>query len=667
MIHSTSAFGELMISAVPGRPDNCFELLVQSVTDYAIYMLDPTGVIVSWNAGARRFKGYEADEIIGQHFSRFYTAEDQASGVPALALYTAEHDGRFEAEGWRVRKGDTRFWASVVIDPIRDPSGQLLGFAKITRDMTEQRSAREALRHSEERFRLLVDSVTDYAIYMLDPVGTVTSWNRGAERCKGYSADEIVGQNFSRFYSEEDRIAGLPSRALHTAEQEGRFEAEGWRIRKDGTRFWANVVIDPIRDPLGQLHGFAKVTRDITEKMEAQRELDEAREALFQAQKMEAIGQLTGGVAHDFNNLLMVVLSSLELLRKRLPDDERLLSLVYNAERAAQRGASLTQRMLAFARRQDLDVGPVDLVDLVRGMRDLLQRSLGPTIQIETRFPLSLPAVRTDANQLEAALLNLAVNARDAMPKGGPLVIAAKEEELDARNPVNLPPGSYVCLSVEDSGEGMNEETLARATDPFFTTKGIGKGTGLGLPMVHGLAEQSGGRLSIASQKDVGTTVSMWLPVYGAEVRSDACSEKAPEAAHADERHLTVLAVDDDALVLMNTVAMLEDEGHVVIEATSGTDALEVLRRGERVDLVITDQAMPRMTGLELTKIIKSEWPKLPVIMATGYAELPEGAGFDLIRLSKPFTQAQLVEALSQASQPVGVFRRMTRLLRSKQ
>lgn len=655
-------------TAEAARSDEArYRLLVDAITDYAIYMLDTQGIVTSWNAGAQRFKGYEASEIIGHHFSTFYTPDDREAGLPEKALHIARTEGRFETEGWRIRKDGSRFWTHAVIDPIWSPSGELLGYAKITRDLTERKTAEAALKRSEEQFRLLVQSVSDYAIYMLDPGGHVVSWNAGAERIKGYKSDEIIGQHFSRFYQEEDRAVGAPERALAIAAKEGRFEKEAWRVRKDGTRFWASIVVDAVRNEQGELVGFAKVTRDITEKMEAQRELDEAREALFQAQKMEAIGQLTGGVAHDFNNLLMVVLSSLELLRKRLPDDERLLSLVYNAERAAQRGASLTQRMLAFARRQDLDVGPVDLVDLVRGMRDLLQRSLGPTIQIETRFPLSLPAVRTDANQLEAALLNLAVNARDAMPKGGPLVIAAKEEELDARNPVNLPPGSYVCLSVEDSGEGMNEETLARATDPFFTTKGIGKGTGLGLPMVHGLAEQSGGRLSIASQKDVGTTVSMWLPVYGAEVRSDARSENAPEAAHADERHLTVLAVDDDALVLMNTVAMLEDEGHVVIEATSGTDALEVLRRGERVDLVITDQAMPRMTGLELTKIIKSEWPKLPVIMATGYAELPEGVGFDLIRLSKPFTQAQLVEALSQASQPVGVFRRMTRLLRSKQ
>ncbi|AMK17627.1 PAS/PAC sensor hybrid histidine kinase [Sphingobium sp. MI1205] len=255
-----------MSTAEPENSGNRFELLVQSVTDYAIYMLSVDGTVISWNAGARRFKGYEADEIIGLHFSRFYTPEDQAAGIPALALNTADREGRFEAEGWRVRKDGTHFWANVVIDPIRDCTGKLIGFAKGTRDLTERRAAQEALRASEERFRLLVESVTDYAIYMLDPVGTITSWNAGAERFKGYAAGEILGQNFSRFYSEEDRMAGVPSRALDTAAREGRFEAEGWRIRKDGSRFWASVVIDAIRNPMGDLIGFAKITRDLTER-----------------------------------------------------------------------------------------------------------------------------------------------------------------------------------------------------------------------------------------------------------------------------------------------------------------------------------------------------------------------------------------------------------------
>src|SRR3954453_2065180 len=460
-----------------------YRLLIEAVTDYAIYMLDPDGIVSSWNPGAHRFKGYEAEEIIGQHFSRFYTEEDLATRLPWRALDTARTEGRFEAEGWRVRKDGTRFWASVVIDPIRGPDGDILGYAKVPRDLTDKKRAEEQLRLSEERFRLLVESVSDYAIYMLDPAGIVSSWNLGAQRFKGYSADEIIGQHFSRFYTPEDRAIDFPGHALGTAEREGRFEAEGWRVRKDGTRFWAHVVIDAIKDDNGKLLGFAKITRDLTERREAQRKLEQAREAFFHAQKVEAIGQLTGGVAHDFNNLLMAVLGSLELLRRRVSDDPRVTRLIDNAEQAAQRGASLTQRMLAFARRQELSLAPVEIPELVRGMADLLQHSLGPTVAIETRFPLSISAVMADANQLELAILNLAMNARDAMPEGGPLCISAEDETVGEGDVPGLAPGRYVCLAVHDEGEGVDETTLSRATEPFFTTKGVGKGTGLGLSM----------------------------------------------------------------------------------------------------------------------------------------------------------------------------------------
>ncbi|MDZ7894707.1 MAG: PAS domain S-box protein [Sphingobium sp.] len=485
-------------------------------------MLDADGVVVSWNAGAERFKGYAANEIIGQHFSRFYTPEDQATGIPALALYTADHDGRFEAEGWRVRKDGTQFWANVVIDPIRDAQdGQLLGFAKVTRDLTDRRAVQEALRSSEERFRLLVESVTDYAIYMLDPVGTITSWNMGAERFKGYKADEILGQNFARFYCEEDRMAGLPSRALHTAEREGRFEAEGWRIRKDGSRFWANVVIDCIRDSQGQVLGFAKVTRDLTERRESQQALDAARDAIIQTQKMDAIGKLTGGVAHDFNNLLAVIVGSLDLARQRMANGADISRYLDNAMAAAERGATLTQRMLAFARKQELKLQSVDPVALVLGMAELLQTTLGGAIAIETRFPMSLANVHADPAQLELAILNLAVNARDAMPNGGDIIIAAQGWTIEQGDRPDLSPGAYVELSVADNGEGMDAATIERAREPFFTTKGVGKGTGLGLSMVHGFVQQCGGSLTITSQPGEGTTVSLWLPVSQAGPTAD--------------------------------------------------------------------------------------------------------------------------------------------------
>ena len=340
--------------------------------------------------------------------------------------------------------------------------------------------------------------------------------------------------------------------------------------------------------------GFAKITRDVTERKEAQEILDRARETLFQSQKMDAVGQLTGGVAHDFNNLLMAVLGSLELLRKRLPDDPAQLRLVDNAISGAKRGATLTQRMLSFARRQQLDAEPLDVARLVRGMIDLLERTLGADTLIETDFPNTLGHVLADENQLELAVLNLCVNARDAMKRGGRILITARQEALDLRHASGLTPGNYICLSVTDTGEGMDAETLARASEPFFTTKGVGKGTGLGLSMVHGMAEQMSGRLVLSSKLGEGTSAEIWLPAIDGAAQPAGVVAGAPDP-QASERRFRVLAVDDDRLVLFNTVAMLEDLGHVAVEAGSGAEALELLR-GQDFDLVITDQSMPKMT-----------------------------------------------------------------------
>ncbi|NEK34757.1 hybrid sensor histidine kinase/response regulator [Rhizobium leguminosarum] len=623
-----------------------FRLLVDAITDYAIYMLSPEGIVTSWNTGAQRFKGYKPSEILGEHFSRFYLEEDRAAGMPARALATAAEHGRFEGEGWRQRKDGSRFWAHVIIDPIRRPSGELIGYAKITRDLTERRAAENAIRQSEEQFRRLVQGVSDYAIYMLDPNGNVSSWNFGAERIKGYRPQEIIGRHFSTFYTPEDREAGVPETALGIARAEGRFEREGWRVRKDGSRFWASVVIDAIRDEEGDVLGFAKITRDITEKMETQRALEQAREELFQSQKMEAIGQLTGGIAHDFNNLLMAVLGSLEILKKRMPQDLSLTSLVDNAMQGAQRGAALTQRMLAFSRRQELHMEPIDVSGLVRGMMDMLSRSLGPLTVIETSFPVRLPTILTDPNQLEMAILNLVVNARDAMPSGGRIMLRASEESLPSGK-IPLPPGRYVRIAVIDEGEGMDAKTLEQAITPFFTTKGVGKGTGLGLSMVQGLASQSGGRLMMKSSLGEGTTAELWFPVASVEQATEAALDRPQQEENATRR-LRIVAVDDDGLVLMNTTLMLEDLGHTVFEAMAGPEALDILRK-EQVDLVICDHAMPRMTGAQLAQAIRSEWPDMPIILATGYAEIPEGAGIvDLPRLGKPFSQAQLAEAISR-------------------
>jgi PAS domain S-box-containing protein len=624
-----------------------FRMLVDSITDYAIYMLDPDGTITSWNPGARRSKGYDESEIIGENFSCFYTETDRKAGLPRRALEIAEREGKFETEGWRVRKDGTQFWAYAVIDPIRDRAGKLVGFAKITRDLTERRQAEAALRESQEQFRLLVQGVTDYAIFMLSPKGYVSSWNAGAQRIKGYAPEEIIGQHFSRFYTEEDRQAGLPDVTLERATREGRFEKEGLRVRKDGTRFFAHIVIDAIYNPDGSLLGFAKITRDITERTDAARALEKTREALIQSQKMEAIGHLTGGIAHDFNNLLMAVQGSLELLQRRLPGgDPKVALLIDNALQGTRRGAALTQRMLAFARRQELKLMPLDVRDVVQQMTNLLQSSLGPSVRVETRFPPELPKVIADANQLELALLNLAINGRDAMPKGGTITIGATKQ-ADAPG---LKPGDYLCVSVTDTGTGMDEETLKRALEPFFTTKGVGKGTGLGLPMVHGMAEQSGGTLLLKSSLDHGTSAELYLPVATGEPAS-AAHDLTIQALHTD-RKLAILTVDDDPLVALNTSALLEELGHTVYSAPSALHALDILRQEKKIDLMITDQLMPGMTGSELASRIRAENAQMPIILATGYAELAPGEGEGLPRLAKPFSQQELAEAIARAVGP---------------
>ena len=629
-----------------------YRLLIDSITDYAIYMLDPQGIVTSWNPSAERFKGYEAGEIIGEHFSVFYTEEDRKAGLPAGALAIARKEGHFQGDGWRVRKDGTRFWVNVVIDPILDSSGELVGYAKITRDLTERKESEDQLRESEEQFRLLVQSVTDYAIYMLSPEGIVTNWNLGAERIKGYAPAEIIGSHFSRFYSPEDAAAKEPQKNLEIAAREGRLEKEGWRYRKDGTRFWANVIIDAIRAPSGVLIGFAKITRDMTERREAQLQIDRARESMIQSQKMEAIGQLTGGVAHDFNNLLMAVLGSLELIRKRLPEDStKLKTLLNNAFEGARRGVALSQRMLSFARRQEMALKTLHVKALVEGMKDLFDRSLGPTMQLKIEIPDDLPFIKVDPNQMETGLLNLALNSRDAMPKGGTIRISARVARTDPMMGAKALNGHCVVISVTDTGEGMDAVTQQRALEPFFTTKGVGKGTGLGLSMVHGMAEQLGGRVRIHSQLGKGTTIEIWLPIAQPGVNVEP-EEAAPRhSADAPKRALLIIVVDDDQLVLVNTTAMLEDFGHKVIEASSGAQALELIRANPNVDLVITDQAMPQMSGMQLIAAIQVEWPQIPVLLVSGYAELPTNPKFAVPKLAKPFTLDDLREAVTRIVQ----------------
>ncbi|NKJ20331.1 PAS domain-containing sensor histidine kinase [Dyella sp. SG609] len=632
---------------MPLTEENKYRLLVDATIDHAIYMLDTDGAVRSWNRGAERCEGYGAQEILGAPFETFFVPEDRALGLPAEILAKAREQGRHDLECWQLRKDGSRFWAQVTVDPACGDDGEQAGYAILARDLTAAKQAQETLRRSEEQFRILVQGVTDYAIYLLDPEGKVSSWNAGAQRIKGYAPREIIGKHFSTFYTDEDRERGLPAKGLATAARIGRFENEGWRVRKDGSRFWAHIVIDRILDDHGRHVGYAKITRDITARREAEQELANTREALFHAQKMEAVGQLTGGVAHDFNNLLMAIIGNLELLTRRLQHDPSSLALLNNALSGAERGATLTKRMLAFARRQELKPAALDLRPLARNLVGLMERSLGPRIGVDLAFPISLERVLVDANQLELAILNLVMNARDAMPEGGRITLGAQSVQVDEGHAVGLAPGRYVCLSVTDEGQGMDAATLERATEPFFTTKGVGKGTGLGLSMVHGLAEQSGGRLVLHSETEQGTRAEVWLPVAPTETQMETPPSPMDEPSRNGQ--LRVMLVDDDPLILATTAAVLEDMGHLTYEKSSANEALEALFGGVELDLLITDQMMPGVQGHQLLLQVRAQWPQLPAILASGYSETPKDLPGNVVRLAKPYGRAELMQAIDKA------------------
>jgi signal transduction histidine kinase len=420
----------------------------------------------------------------------------------------------------------------------------------------------------------------------------------------------------------------------------------------------ASVVRTAVRSRRRQYEARARLIElaDLTQTLEQRVEerslalMDEvsarerAQDQLRQAQKLESIGKLTGGVAHDFNNLLAAVMGNLELLRKRIGDDERALRYISGAVQGAERGAALTQRLLAFARQQDLTPQPVDLKALIGGMSDLLERSLGPQILVTLKLPANLPPAKVDANQVELAILNLAINARDAMPDGGEIIVSLREET--AKRARDLAPGKYLRIDIADTGCGMSPEVAKMAIEPFFSTKPVGKGTGLGLSMVHGLAIQLGGNFALKSAVGRGTTATLWLPVAPPEARP---VEIAPQVqSFAPVRPATILLVDDDPLIATSTSDMLEDLGHTVIERNSGQSALEVLRGHEAIDLMVTDYAMAGMTGVELALEARELRPKMPILLATGYADLTESSGFDLPRLAKPYQQAQLRQEIER-------------------
>ena len=530
-------------------------------------------------------------------------------------------------------------------------------FRHVSRELAavteSQTNIAERLRRSEETFDLLVDSVTEYSLITLDLGGTITSWNTGARRIVGYDAREIIGVHSSKLYTQKDNDAGLPMLALEKAAQDGRFENVVRHIRRDGTGFMADLVVHPIRSSDGVVTGFVKITRDITDQLQAQRVPEETRAALVQSQKMEAVGQLTGGIAHDFNNMLTAILGALELLERGQDQlsksGQRMLGVI---RRAGEHGAELTRGLLAFARKQTLAPKSTDANLLVSDMAELLRRTLGESVTVETILADDLWPLLIDRNQLESAILNLAVNARDAMPQGGRLIIETSNSQLDqpyASRHNEVVAGDYVLLAVTDTGCGMSPEILSRVFEPFYSTKETGKGTGLGLSQVYGFIKQSGGHVELYSEVGRGTTARLYLPRARemAEEAEEPAIWEAPELQYGPE---TILVVEDNENVRSVSTGSVRHLGYTVLEACDAPSAFAVLDESPDIDLLFTDVGLPGMNGKELAEEAVRRRPGLKVVFTSGYtrAAIEE---LDLLRpgvilLPKPFTLEALARTL---------------------
>jgi PAS domain S-box-containing protein len=741
-------------------------LVLEGVRSHAIIMLDPAGNVASWNSGAARIKGYQAEEILGQNFSRFYMPQDIDNGKPQRQLEIAIAEGFFEEEGLRVRKDGSLFWAIVTITPLYNHGPEPIGFVKVTRDITDRKKIQEALRVSEDRFHLLVDGVSDYAILMLDPEGIILTWSRGAERIDGYTAEEIVGRHYSCLFPPELIAEGKPTQELEQAAAEGKVDIEGWRVRKNGARFWVNGTLAALYDENGKARGFAKITRDLTAKRRNDELLQSVlnhtldgiigidergtismingageklfgrsapevigqnvkmlmpepyhgehdgylanykrtREAkiigtgrevlglrkdgstfpldlavtefqldneryfvgivrdisdrkrlegqLHQSQKMEAFGQLAGGVAHDLNNLLTVISGYSDLLLTKLPHDDPKTKMVDQVRRAGERAASLTRQLLAFSRQQVLEPKVLDLNVIVTDIEKMLRRLIGEDVHFTTVLAPAIRSVKVDAGQIEQVIINLAVNARDAMPQGGKLTIETSETELGESYTKIHPearPGRFVLVAISDTGCGMTPEVKARIFEPFFTTKGVGQGTGLGLAVVHGIVKQSGGNIDVYSEVGVGTTFRIYLPTV--EQQPTTLADNGHEAASRGSE--TILLVEDEESVRELATFILEECGYKVMTAPEGLAALSLVARcREKIDLLVTDVVMPQMGGRKLAETLLAEHPELKVLFMSGYTDdavVRHGvlqANVDF--LQKPFTPGLLAQKVRE-------------------
>jgi PAS domain S-box-containing protein len=594
------------------------------------------GYFPSVNPAWTTLLGWSAEEIQRMHISELRHPDDAAAsdaqrerlarGVPTVRM---ENRFRHKDGSWR--------WIYWTLTADR---GLIY---VIGRHITAEKEADAKLRDRESQIHMLVSAVTDYAIFKLDPEGMVVTWNVGAQRIKGYREDEIVGQHFSAFYTPEDQQADKPAKALATARKEGRFEAEGWRMRKDGTRFWASVVLDAIYDEWGKVTGFAKITRDVTERRENQLALQRTQEQLAQAQKMDALGQLTGGIAHDFNNVLMVVSGYTQYLKGRLSEakDKRAVEAI---EVATERAENLTRRLLTFARRRPLEPKTVNLAECLDSFRDVLSASVSRNIGIDIQMPDGLWPVTIDVNEFEVAIINLLVNARDAMPGGGVIHVRGRNKEIQRHEEGSNLRGDFVIVEVQDTGVGIPPEIMSKVFDPFFTTKDTDKGTGLGLSQVYGFARQGGGAVSIASKVGEGTTVSLYLPRARWSATDASAGANKADLPAGDEK---ILLVEDNPDVRSIVSAMLEQLGYRIVAADSADQAMDIVAKHRDIALVLSDIVMPgTFDGMAMARRLREDHTHLPVLLTTGYAKAVSEPVVEFPLLRKPYRLPELAHAV---------------------
>jgi PAS domain S-box-containing protein len=648
-----------------------FAILVDAVEDYAVFLLDPEGVIRSWNRGAARIMGYTEDEVVGSHFSIFYGPEDLASDKPRRELETATRDGRVEDEGWRIRKDGLKFWANTVITLLRDGKGQITGFAKVTRDMTARRHAEEELRQSTEVFQLLVSAVRDYAIFMLDPNGNIATWNKGAERIKGYKPEEIIGSHFSRFYNEEDNANHKPERELEIARAEGSVEDEGWRLRKDGTRFWANVVITAVFDARGELRGFAKVTRDISDRKEAEetrRALLEQREARLQAEEERRRAEESYRVSqeanrakddflmtlsHELRTPMTAILGWSRMLPSMSTDDPMFHEAIMSIAGGAQLQARLIDDILDVSRivsgKLRLSPETIEVAGVIMNSAEAVSATAeAKQITVTISLPPTLGVIVADPTRIQQVIWNLLNNAVKFTPRGGKVEVSA------------LRTASQVQITVTDSGEGIDPQFLPHIFEPFRQAESpqtrVHGGLGLGLSIVRYIAEAHGGTVSAESEgRGKGSTFTVALPVRAVTAGTGPVRNALGDMFMPRDRlrGVDIILVDDEPESRKMVAAVLRAAGANLTAVDSAAAALEAID-DHRPDIVLTDIAMPEMDGYAFTRTLRARayGHGLKIVALSAFPNTGErGSGFDAY-LAKPIDPFHLVDEIARIALP---------------